>query len=185
MKVPAILFVLLFAGLSSCNDGENTEKVMGLKPIYSSSEELATLITSVDPIPLRQVGKIYTKGNLLFINEVNTGVHVYDNNDATSPKKLKFIKVPGNIDIAMKGNYLYADMGTGLVTIDIADLDNVKVTSVDNNYVSEINQVQPPQSTLDLVNQRKVYFECADRTKGAIIAWELIEMPKPQCYINN
>lgn len=185
MKFQLVLLTLFITGLLACNESESTEMVRGLKPIYGTAEELARLIKADEPLPLKQVGKIYTKDNYLFINEVNKGVHVFQNSDPTNPLKLKFIHVPGNVDIAIKGNFMYADMGTGLVTIDIADLDNVKVTHIDNDYVSEINQVQPPQNTLDVIGGGKVYFECADRSKGPIVSWELVEMPKPQCYINN
>jgi len=185
MKFSLFLFAILLTSLWGCNESDSPEMVQGLRPIYGTPEELAKLIRSDQPLPLKQVGKIYTRGNLLFINEVNKGVHVFDNIDPTNPTKLKFINIPGNVDVAVKGNFLFADMGSGLVTIDIADIDNVKVTDIDNNYVSEINQVQPPQNTLDLLRSGKIYFECADRSKGPIVSWELVEMPKPQCYINN
>jgi hypothetical protein len=185
MKLPFFLFAILLAGLWGCNESDTPEMVQGLRPIYGTPEELAKLIRSDQPLTLKQVGKIYTRGNLLFINEVNKGVHVFDNIDPKNPIKLKFIHIPGNIDVAVKGNYLFADMGAGLVTIDITDIHNVAVTDIDNNYVSEINQVQPPQNTLDLLRNGKIYFECADRSKGPIVSWELVEMPKPQCYINN
>ena len=42
-------------------------------------------------------------GNLIFVSERYRGIHVIDNSDPESPQDIAFIRVPGNIDIAMKG----------------------------------------------------------------------------------
>jgi hypothetical protein len=101
-------FFMLFMG--SCSDNETTKSVIGFKPVYGGLEDIQKLITTTAPQPLKSVGKIYTYGNLLLINEVGKGVHVYDNQDPSAPVNLKFIAIPGNVDVALKDGYLYADL---------------------------------------------------------------------------
>ena len=176
------LFGLLFFG---CSESETPESVQALKPVYGTLDDISSGIKSIDAQPIKKLGKIYTIDNLLFINEVGKGVHVIDNSLKASPQKIKFIEIPGNVDIAIKGNYMYADIGSGLATINIADINNVTMTSFDSNYVPENLQYQPPQAMLNLFNGSKVYFECPQSDKGIIISWEVVTMPKPQCYLNN
>ncbi len=186
MKHLKICLVFLTSSLFfGCSESETPESVQALKPVYGTLNDISSSIKSVDVQPIKKVGKIYTINNLLFINEVGKGVHVIDNSLKVSPKKIKFIEIPGNVDIAIKGNYMYADIGSGLATINISDINNVEMTSFDSNYVPDNLQFQPPQAMLNLFNSSKVYFECPQSDKGIIISWEVVTMPKPQCYLNN
>lgn len=53
--------------------------------------------------------------------DVNRGVHVIDLGNISKPRKIAFILIPGCNDIAVRGNYLYADCGRDLVTIDVGN----------------------------------------------------------------
>jgi hypothetical protein len=52
---------------------------------------------------------------------------VIDNRNPASPQNVAFISIPGNLDLALKGNILYADLYTDLVTLDISNPLNVVV----------------------------------------------------------
>ncbi len=171
--------------LSSCL-GEDVKQVQGLKPIYGSQSELSTLIKSTEAQSLTNPGKIYTKDHLLLINEALKGVHLYDNSDPSSPQNIGFISIPGNLDVAMKGNMLYADYQNGLLTIDISDINNPEVKDFNSDYNSLDNgQLYPPAGITAQINSSKVYFECPDANKGLIIGWEKANLPQTQCYIQN
>ena len=73
------------------------------------------------PQAIQQPGKIVLLGNYIFLNEVDKGIHIIDNSNPSSPKNVAFIDIPGNEDLAVKGNTLYADLYTDLVTLDISD----------------------------------------------------------------
>ena len=88
-------------------------------PVYKSKAEVFANIRSNPSRPINNPGKIYTRGNFIFLNEVDRGIHVIDNSNPANPRNLAFIDIPGNMDIAVKGNTLYADMYTDLVTLDI------------------------------------------------------------------
>ncbi len=87
------------------------------------------------PQPLVKPGKIYTKDGYLFINELKEGIHVIDNRDPSSPKQLAFINIPGNGDIAVRDQFLYADSYMDLVTFDISNLTDIhEVARVQNVF---------------------------------------------------
>ena len=44
--------------------------------------------------------------------------------DPADPENMGFIEIPGNVDIAIKNNTLYADSYVDLVAIDISDIEN-------------------------------------------------------------
>jgi hypothetical protein len=66
------------------------------------------------------------------VNEVNKGIHVIDNSNPSAPKNISFIKIPGNVDLAVKGNYLYADSYTDLAVFNISDPRSVQAVKFVN-----------------------------------------------------
>lgn len=110
------------------------------EPQFMSFKTLRnTVIKATTPTDLEKPGKIYFKEPYLFVNELNKGIHVIDNSDAANPQNIAFIEIPGNVDIAVKGNTLYADSYTDLLSIDISNplAINLKDRELDvfrNNY---------------------------------------------------
>jgi hypothetical protein len=95
-------------------------------PVYASLKALRAAVQSEAPRPIGTVGKIYLYGHYIFLNEQNKGVHIIDNSNPAAPNKFAFINIPGNLDIAVKGNVLYADSYLDLVALDISDPHAVK-----------------------------------------------------------
>ena len=96
-------------------------------PVYKTTAEVKANIKSNAAKEIQQPGKIVMLGNYIFLNEVDKGIHIIDNTNPSSPKNIAFIDIPGNEDLAVKGNTLYADLYTDLVTLDISDPLNVVV----------------------------------------------------------
>ena len=67
---------------------------------------------------LTNPGKIYVKDDMILINEMGKGIHLIYNENPAEPKKLGFIKIPGNIDVAVKGDMIYADNYMDLVALN-------------------------------------------------------------------
>ncbi len=153
----------------SSNDFEET----GMRPIYLQGEAWDA-ISIQEAQPIKNLGKIYYKDNHIYVNEVNKGIHVIDNNDPYNPVPLKFIKIWGSKDIAIQGNILYADNLTDLVAVDISDLNNIVVTK----RVTELYGLE--QSSYP--ENYQGYFECVDPTKGTVIGWEEAELFSPECF---
>jgi hypothetical protein len=106
-------------------------------PLYKTTAEVRANIKSNTPKPILNPGKIYIKGNYIFLNELNKGIHIIDNANPAMPKNIAFIDIPGNVDIAVKGNIMYADFYTDLVAIDISNPSNIAVTKFVNNVFPE------------------------------------------------
>ncbi len=97
------------------------------QPLYKTTAEARANIKSNAPKAIVNTGKIYIKGNYIFLNEVDKGIHVINNSNPAAPVNESFIDIPGNVDIAVKDNILYADFYTDLVAIDISNPLNVSV----------------------------------------------------------
>ena len=95
------------------------------QPVFQTKQEVRDNIKSNPSQPIERPGKIYIKGEFIFLNEIDKGIHVIDNSNPASPQRIAFITIPGNLDVAVKGNTLYADLYTDLVAIDISDPHNV------------------------------------------------------------
>lgn len=138
------------------------------EPVYASSAELSR-IESQPARVLRRPGKIYIKDNFLFVNDLGEGIHIIDNRDPASPEKISFLKITANYDIAVKGNYLYADNARDLVVLDIQDPLNVKVVKRIENAI--------PQN--DFPPYANVWFACVESNKGAVVGWEKVNVSSP------
>jgi hypothetical protein len=102
-------------------------------PVYKTKAQVRENIRANSPRALQNTGKLYTFGSTIFLNEIDKGIHVIDNSNPSNPVNLGFIDIPGNRDLAVKGNVLYADLYTDLVAIDISDPAHVQVTKVVEN----------------------------------------------------
>jgi len=123
------LAIMVFA-LQSCLKDNVTRTYSIFEPIYKSKAEVLAEIKSSTPVSISSPGKIYMYGNYIFLNEVNKGVHIIDNSNPASPVIKAFINIPGNVDIAVKGSTLYADLFTDLVVLDITNPLNVALQKV-------------------------------------------------------
>lgn len=169
------LYLLIPLLLSACTHDDIPEfpegEVEGYIPVYLSDEELKD-IRMRDTIPLKSPGKLLLVGKYLLINEKEEGLHVIDNEDPSNPVKIAFLQIPGNIDIAVKGEYIYADNFSDLVTIRILSDSTVEETS-------RIKNVFP---RTDFPTDLNGYFECVDPSKGAVIGWQITKITNPKCY---
>ena len=91
------------------------------EPLYKTSAEVRANIKSSPAKPIGQPGKLVISGSYIFLNELDKGIHVIDNHDPSAPRNMAFIDIPGNVDIAIRGTTLYADLYTDLVVLDISD----------------------------------------------------------------
>ncbi|MEZ4917579.1 MAG: hypothetical protein R2792_00615 [Saprospiraceae bacterium] len=133
MKIRTILFLLL--GLSSTlviqsclrDRCSSTQNYVRFDPIFKTVSECRSDMQVEAPRPLKKPGKIYSYGTYLFINEKLEGIHVIDNSNPESPTPIAFYNIPGNVDMAILGNHLYADQYMDLLSIDISNLQAPQV----------------------------------------------------------
>lgn len=153
------LLVLGALSLASCKK-DNCNQTVTYKtyaPVYMSYADLRKAVTSQVAQPLKTPGKIYLRGNYIFVNEVDKGIHVIDNTNPSSPQNIAFINIPGNLDLAVIGNVLYADSYIDLLALDISNPGHVTV-------LSRIQNMIPP----------RVYYTYGynvDTSKGVVVDW--------------
>lgn len=116
--------------LQGCVKDHCTQTYTYFNPVYRTTAEVRANIKSNPAKQVERVGKLYIKGKYLFLNELDKGIHIIDNGNPAAPRNVAFIDIPGNMDMAVKGNTLYADAYTDLVTLDITDPLNAKTTSI-------------------------------------------------------
>lgn len=106
---------------TACTKDKCTQEVTYWKdmPVYKTVEEVRVPITAQAARELENPGKIYLYNNYVLVNELLEGVHVIDNSNPAAPQNIAFIPIPGNVDMAMKGNVMYADNYMDLVAIDL------------------------------------------------------------------
>ncbi|MFT3843946.1 MAG: hypothetical protein QM725_02750 [Lacibacter sp.] len=128
MKNRLIFFVTIIAVVfAGCTKDMVSEKYTFFRPVYKTRAEVKANIKSDVPVNVSTPGKLFVKGNYVYLNEINKGIHIIDFSNPASPKNVSFINIPGCEDMAVRGNYLYADCYTDLVTMDISDPLNVVV----------------------------------------------------------
>jgi len=118
------LFLVLCSVLFffSCNDQcTETRYVRQMRSVMVSLNDVRSAIETEAPRKMERPGKLYVKNNYLFINELKKGIHVIDNSNPSNPTPVSFIKIPGNGDIAVRGDILYADSYSDVVVLDISN----------------------------------------------------------------
>lgn len=133
-----LLFFTAFTFLiSGCVKDNVTKTYTFLQPVLKDKEQVISEVGSGEARSMINPGKIYVYGNYLFVNEVNKGVHIIDNSNPSKPVNTRFINIPGNVDIAVKGHSLYADIYTDMLTLDISNPLDVKVTAIEKGVFPE------------------------------------------------
>lgn len=133
MKTKTFLYFVVFfctVFLMSCTKDQVSEHYTFFRPVYQTKAAVRENIKAAIAQPISSPGKIVWKNNYIYLNEPDRGVHVIDISNPAAPINKYFIAIPGSIDIAVNGNYVYADCYTDLVSIDITDPNNAKLKSV-------------------------------------------------------
>ncbi|MCW3114597.1 MAG: hypothetical protein JWR18_2993 [Segetibacter sp.] len=128
-----LVFFACISAFQGCLKDSATRTYTLYTPIYRSVEEVRNGIKSDAPAAVVKPGKIVVLGKYIFLNEVDKGVHVIDNTNPSAPVNKYFISIPGNLDLAVKGNVLYADLYRDLVTIDISNPSAITVKNITKN----------------------------------------------------
>ena len=160
----ATFLLVLMSALTACQD--RTTQLITYEanvPVYMPFNEFRASFEKSAPIEISHPGKMYFKDGYLFVNEYGKGIHVIDNRNPTNPKKVAFYEILGNVDMAIKGNILFADSYIDLLAIDITDINNpVEIDRVKNVFP-------------EIVPEGELWYPYAmvDKSKGVIVGWEI------------
>lgn len=166
------LMILISCFGSSCQEKSEWTPTMGKIPIYMPESE-AFSIGSEAPQPIKNLGKLYIKDSLLFMTELNEGIHIYDNSNPALPKPIGFIRVAGNKDLAIRNQSLYIDNFYDLVAIDISDINNpIEVSRLKKAF---------NETAYTLPSGDFSVFQCVDLSKGIPYKWVDGMVDEPAC----
>ncbi len=159
---------------SSCTQQVDVDTTLteAFAPVYMTTQN-AEKVTKEAPRPTIQAGKMYVFGKWLFQNDLNKGIHIIDITDRANPRKVSFISIPLSTEVAVKGNFLYTNNMSDLLTFNITDPANPVLVKRISRVFPLSNQQYPPFNG--------VAFECADPSKGIVISWERKQIAKPNC----
>jgi hypothetical protein len=141
-------------------------------PVYSTLSEIHK-ISLEQKEPTLNAGKIYAFRNYIFQNDLFSGIHIIDNSDRANPVKVAFLKLPLNTDIAIRGDYLYANNYVDLVVFDVSDPAHIQLVKRVADVFPATDQNYPPF--------KNVYFLCPDKSKGIVVRWEIKNISIPNC----
>lgn len=88
-------------------------------PIFMKRTDLEKSVKWESKREMKRPGKIYIKGDYIYVNELYKGVHVINNTNPSNPVIEGFITAPGCIDMAIKNQTLYIDNAVDLVAFDL------------------------------------------------------------------
>ena len=172
--IPLLFFVFLLTGcIEDPTPGPNLvpDEVEGMRPIYLDGDEWKSFSVS-GPEPVQKLGKIYYKNPYIFVIERNKGIHIIDNTNPANPTGIRFINLMSCRDVAIKGNILYADNHTDLLSIDISNFNDIRL-------VNRLPNLYP--APLNYPDNYSGHFECVDPARGQIGGWELATLTRPEC----
>ncbi len=162
--------------LSACFKDKVTRTYTLQKPVFASKAAVLANIKAVAAHPVKESGKIYIYGNWIFMSDPARGIHIIDNTNPSNPQPKAFIELPGNLDIAVKGNALYADLFTDLLVLDISNPLSPVLKEVipqafpDRTYVNGY-YLQPDQVIIDWIKK--------DTTVSVEDVW--VDVPGANC----
>lgn len=160
----AFLLLCLPLLLASCSDKQvQTITWTEYEPVYMTHEEFINSVALEESRDLNNPGKIYFFDGHLFVNEVNKGVHIIDNRDPSAPVNVGFINIPANKDIAVNGDYLYADSQKDLLVFDISDLNSPEMIERIEDVFNTAARISPGFTTQSL-----------DNSKGLVVDWKKV-----------
>ncbi|MBD3584083.1 hypothetical protein [Flavobacterium selenitireducens] len=132
-KCTLLALPLFFAGCIGWNNVDDS--VPNSRNYEPQIMEREIFESSVQLMPAQNVqksGKIYIQGNLLVVNDVNRGFHIYNYANPSQPQPLAFLNIPGATDVAIRESTIYINQAVDLVTVQY-DADNNTLSLKDRN----------------------------------------------------
>lgn len=134
-------------------------------PVYLSWTAFRASAAVLPAKTIERRGKILTHGHWLVVSDPNRGLHLIDNRDPKAPRPVAFVRVVGNVDIATRGNHLYADSFVDLLVFELTD------EAPHIRLVRRVEDVFPYDPFQTLLPSRRVYPSRVERSRGVVVGW--------------
>ena len=176
----ALLFLTTLLALSvlleGCTDRcEVTHEYVYYEPVFTTVDELRSSISVLPAQPMHGVGKIYFKDGMMYVNEPGKGIHIINNTNPANPVPVKFLNIPGNYDLAIKGNTLYADSYVDLVAFDLSDIASIhevsRVEGIFKKYQVMGYSIDPNCCVITNFEEKKMVHVTESDCRGGLQPW--------------
>ena len=123
LLVFAICF-LFFGCFGNWGNNNNDNPTPQYNPVIIDRTTFENSVKTMTNQNVLTSGKIYIKDNLMFVNDVNKGFHVFNYFNADNPVKIGFIQALGCTDLAIRNNVFYINQATDLLTLSYNPANN-------------------------------------------------------------
>ena len=176
-------FLLIFSislVFFSCdrNPGSKPEMREAWVPVYTSNTAAIKTISAGPARSTVNAGKIYTVGNFIYQVEQDSGIHIINYANPSSPQKLGFIRSFLCKEVSVKNGFIYTNNFSDLVVIDASNLATVREVARTAGVFPDLALQYPPKPN----NFTTVYFECPDPGKGIVIGWQQKTIDNAKCW---
>jgi hypothetical protein len=117
MRTAAILVLSLTLTGCFCDEFEKTNSV----PVVELRDKVEARVHNSPARSMSDLGPCVAHGSFLYLVERYAGLHIIDNSNPSTPRKLSFLQIPGNYHVAIAKDILIADNSTDIVTFDLQD----------------------------------------------------------------
>jgi hypothetical protein len=146
-------------------------------PVYTTSTASIKTITAGPPRSTVNAGKIYTVGNIIYQVELDSGIHVINYANPSSPQKLGFIRSFLCKEVSVKNGLIYTNNFSDLVVIDASSITSVREVARTPDVFPDLALQYPSKP-----NNSTIYFECPDPKKGIVIGWQKKTIDNAKCW---
>lgn len=164
------LILLAFTLMTSCLEDscEETRNFLEFEAIFAHPDDFRVPIVFMPERKLENPGKIYYYEDHIMINEIYEGIHIYDNTDPNNPTYKGFLSIPGNVDVAIRDDVMYADSYVDLLTIDYSDLRNPEILCRDEEVFNNFNWTSERGYYIGTRGiGRSVEIDCSEPNRGS------------------
>lgn len=160
-----LMLILAVIGFWSCSDTYTEDVVVATAMKQSIAHFRASVGQTTGSQPIFESGKIYAYQTYVLVNDRYKGIHIIDNSDPANPSKIGFINIPGNLDMAVKNDILYADSWLDLYVFDFSNPTNVTLI----NQLEEVLPRRIPDFEEDF---SFIEYDGFNEDTEVIIGWE-------------
>jgi hypothetical protein len=177
MKRSLLLSLVVMLSIFSCDDDSPYQDYLVARPVIMDAIAFkAEAIDIEGPTSIVSSGKIYAYKDYIFVNDVDRGFHVINNQNPSAPQSIAFIKLEGNYDISIKDDKLFADSYGDLVIFDISNITDIKLANriVNAIYNNDIWLASTEFPQADIYDYSEIDYD-----RDIVIGWQVNTERRP------
>ncbi len=172
-----ILFTSFFLVSCDRNRQPTAEAREAWVPVYSQDASAMKQVTAGPVRSTVNAGKIYVLGNIIYQVEQDSGIHIINYSNPSSPQKVGFIRSFLCKELAVKNGLIYTNNGSDLVVIDATSINNVREMARTPGVFPDLSLQYPPKTG----SSGLLYFVCPDPSQGIVVRWEKKTVSNANC----